>query len=156
MELYPKNQREFDRDFATEELCRRYLVTIRRPQGFICPHCQHQCGKEIAPGLFKCGTCRSRVSVTAGTLFHDTRSPLRMWFQAIWYITGQNNGASALGLQRILGLGSYHTVWSWLHRLRQAMVRPNRAPLSGVVQVDETFWAASSPENAGGELQARH
>src|ERR1035437_5857528 len=108
MEPYPKNQHEFDKLFADDDLCRRYLVAIRWPNGFICPHCQQEKGKELAPGLYKCSKCRARVSVTAGTLFQDTRSPLRTWFQAIWYVTGQKNGASALGLQRILGLGSYH------------------------------------------------
>jgi transposase-like protein len=149
MEIYPKNQSEFDRDFDNEDLCRNYLVAIRWPDGFICPHCQQKNGKEILPGLFKCGTCRSRVSVTAGTLFQDTRSPLRTWFQAIWYVTGQKNGASALGLQRILGFGSYHTAWAWLHRIRRAMVRPNRESLSGVVQVDETYWGSEQSGKRG-------
>ena len=73
-------------------------------------------------------------------MFQDTRSPLRTWFQAIWYVTGQKQGASALGLQRVLGLGSYHTAWAWLHRLRRAMVRPGRERLTGTVQVDESYW----------------
>lgn len=149
METYPKNQQEFDQVFADEDSCRRYLVAIRWPNGFVCPHCQQTHGKEIVPGLYKCGKCRSRVSVTAGTLFQDTRSPLRTWFQAIWYVTGQKNGASALGLQRILGLGSYHTAWAWLHRLRRAMVRPNRELLSGVVQVDETYWGREQSGKRG-------
>jgi transposase-like protein len=87
--------------------------------------------------------------LTAGTLFQDTRSPLRVWFQAIWYITGQKYGASALGLQRVLGLGSYHTAWAWLHRLRRAMVRPGRDRLHGVVQVDETFWGSEQAGKRG-------
>lgn len=77
--------------------------------------------------------------MTAGTIFHDTRKPLSLWFEAIWHITCQKYGANALGLQRILGLGSYHTAWQWMHRLRRAMVRPGRENLSGTVEVDETY-----------------
>jgi transposase-like protein len=72
-----------------------------------------------------------------------------VWFQAIWYVTGEKHGASALGLQRVLGLGSYHTAWAWLHRLRRAMVRPGRERLSGTVQVDETFWGGERPGKRG-------
>ena len=75
----------------------------------------------------------------AGTLFQDTHKPLRLWFQAMWYVVNQKNGVSALGLQKALGLGSYHTAWEWLHKLRRAMVRPGRDRLSGIVEVDETF-----------------
>jgi len=86
-----------------------------------------------------CKCCGRQVSVTAGTIFHGTRSPLRLWFQAMWWVTVQKNGASALGLQRILGLGSYETAWTWIHKLRRAMVRPGRDLLTGEVEVDETF-----------------
>ena len=78
--------------------------------------------------------------MTAGTIFQDTRKPLRLWFRAIWHVTSQKNGASALGLQRVLGLGSYQTAWTWLHKLRRAMVRLERERLGGVVEVDETYW----------------
>jgi transposase-like protein len=94
----------------------------------------------LATGLYKCVRCRRRVSLTSGTIFQDTRHPLRVWFKAIWYVTGQKHGASALGLQRVLGLGSYHTAWAWLHGLRRAMVRPGRERLTGTVQVDESYW----------------
>ena len=77
--------------------------------------------------------------MTRGTLFQDTHKPLRLWFQAIWYVVNQKNGVSALGLQKALGLGSYHTAWEWLHKLRRAMVRPGRDRLSGLVEMDETF-----------------
>ncbi len=74
----------------------------------------------------------------AGTIFQDTHQPLRVWFRVIWQLTGQKSGASALGLQRILGLGSYQTAWTMLHKLRRAMVRPGRDRLAGHVEVDET------------------
>lgn len=85
-----------------------------------------------------CKGCGHQVSITAGTIFHGTRSPLRLWFQAMWWVPTQKNGASALGLQRVLGLGSYETAWTWLHKLRRAMVRPGRDQLSGEVEADET------------------
>jgi transposase-like protein len=77
--------------------------------------------------------------VITGTIFQDTRKPLQDWFTAIWWLTTQKNGASAKGLQRVLGLGSYQTAWTWLHKIRTAMVNPNRTRLSGTIEVDETY-----------------
>jgi transposase-like protein len=77
--------------------------------------------------------------VTAGTIFQDTRTPLTTWFRAMWWVTSQKTGASAKGLQQVLGFGSYETAWTWLHKLRRAMVRPGRDRLSGRIEVDETF-----------------
>jgi transposase-like protein len=98
-----------------------------------------------------CSTCRHQASVTAGTIFQDTHKPLRLWFRAIWYVTSQKNGSSAMNLQRILGIGSYSTAWTWLHKLRRAMVRPGRDRLRGVVEVDETYWG-SEEEGVIGRL----
>lgn len=92
-----------------------------------------------------CAACGHQVSVTAGTIFQDTRTPLTLWFRAIWWVVSQKNGASALGLQRILGLGSYRTAWTWLHKLRRGMVRPGRDRLSETVEVDETFVGGVEP-----------
>ena len=94
--------------------------------------------------LLRCVRCDYKASVTAGTVFQGTRKPLTLWFRAIWWITSQKNGASALGLQRVLGLGSYETAWTWLHKLRSAMVRPGRDRLSGRVEVDETYVGTES------------
>ena len=91
-------------------------------------------------GLWLCTTCRYQASVTAGTIFQDTHLPLTVWLRAIWHVTSQKTGVSALGLQRVLGLGSYKTAWAMLHKLRRAMVRPDRDHLRGVVEVDETYW----------------
>lgn len=88
-----------------------------------------------------CRSCRHQTTITAGTIFEKTRTELRVWFAAIWYITNQKHGVSALGLQRVLGLGSYETAWTMLHRLRRAMVRPEREMLSGEVEIDETYIA---------------
>jgi transposase-like protein len=79
------------------------------------------------------------VSVTAGTIFHRTRTPLTVWFAVAWYMTSAKNGVSAKTLQRLLGFGSYQTAWTMLHRFRTAMVRPDRDRLSGEVEVDETL-----------------
>ena len=149
MESYPQDQSEFDALIASEEACRAYLASMRWPAGFICPRCAQSKAWLKATGVWECGHCGTQTSLTAGTLFQDTRSPLRVWFQAIWYITGQKYGASALGLQRVLGLGSYHTAWAWLHRLRRAMVRPGRDRLQGMVQVDETFWGSEKSGKRG-------
>jgi hypothetical protein len=83
--------------------------------------------------------CVRKVSVTANTIFDRTRTPLRTLFAAAWYVTNQKYGASALGLQRVLGFGSYQTAWTILHKLRGAMVRTERSCLSGDVEVDETL-----------------
>src|SRR5207244_4745287 len=91
----------------------------------------------------------------AGTIFQDTRKPLALWFRAIWWVTAQKNGASALGLQRILGLSSYVTAWTWLHKLRRAMVRPGRDRLSGRVEVDETYLGGLEEGMRGRQTEAK-
>jgi transposase-like protein len=138
-EDYPLDQLEFEERFATDEACRQYLERLRWPEGFVCPRCQHRDAWRDARRRQMCAGCLYPVSATAGTIFQDTRKPLRLWFRAAWYVTGQKHGTSALGLQRVLGLGSYLTAWSWLHKLRRAMVRPGREALSGTVEVDETY-----------------
>lgn len=142
-------QNEFDALIASEEACQRYLAAIRWPDGFVCPACGQTTAWTLATGQYKCIRCRQRTSVTAGTLLQATRYPLRVWFQVIWYVVSQKYGTSALGIQRVLGLGSYHTAWAWLHRLRRAMVRPERDRLSGTVEVDETYWGAAQEGKRG-------
>ena len=80
-----------------------------------------------------------QTSLFSGTIFQDTKKPLQPWINAIWPITNQKYGANALGLQRILGFGSYRTSWAWLHKLRRAMVRPGRDRLSNIIEVNEAF-----------------
>ena len=103
----------------------------------------------MSRGLLLCKECRSQISVTSGTIFHQTPKPLRVWFEAMWHITNQKYGANTLGLQRLLGLGSYHTAWQWLHRLRRAIVRPGRERLMGPVEVDETYIGGERPGKRG-------
>jgi transposase-like protein len=137
---YPRTFQEMDERFRSEASYREYIQRLRWPKGFVCP----KCGVVGEPwmmsrGRLRCRTCEWETSLTAGTVFQDTRKPLRMWFLAMWFITSQKNGVSALGLQRVLGLGSYETAWTRLHKLRRAMVRPGRDLLSGVVEVDDTY-----------------
>ena len=148
MEDYPRTLREFESRFRTDQACREYLAQLRWPDGETCPSCEGRRGWWTARGLWMCATCGQQVSVTAGTIFQDTRSPLTVWFRAIWWVVSQKNGASALGLQRVLGLGSYRTAWTWLHKIRRAMVRPARDRLSGEVEVDETL--VGGVETGGG------
>lgn len=139
VEDYPRILAELEGRFRTEQACRDYLLRLRWPEGFVCPRCRGRSAWTTNRNLLVCAGCQYQVSLTAGTIFQDTRKPLTMWFRAIWWVTTQKNGASALGLQRILGLGSYVTAWTWLHKLRRAMVRPGRDRLSGRVEVDETY-----------------
>lgn len=137
---YPRNFNEFEIFFVNEAACREYVTKTRWPNGYSCP----QCGSNEKPwktgrGYFHCQSCNRAMSVTAGTLFERTKVPLKTGFLAIWFVTSQKNGANALGLQRVLGLGSYRTAWTWLQKLRRAMVRPGRDRLHGHVEVDESL-----------------
>jgi transposase-like protein len=149
VEDYPRNLAEFEARFSTEAACREYLIRLRWPDGFRCPRCDGRKNWPVRGVLLQCAGCGYQSSVTAGTIFQDTRKPLTVWFRAMWAVTSQKNGASAIGLQRVLGLGSYDTAWTWLHKLRRAMVRPCRDRLSGRVEVDETYWG-SQEENVRG------
>lgn len=149
MEDYPRSLAELEARFSREEDCLEYLFQLRWPNGFICPNCGHTKGWRVRKRLIQCAGCSYQAAITAGTIFHGTRKPLTVWFRAIWWVTCQKTGASALGLQRILGLGSYETAWTWLHKLRQAMVRPGRDRLSGKVEVDETYIGGEKPGKRG-------
>ena len=146
MSDYPDTVMVFRDRFRTEEDCRAYLVKVRWPDGLRCPDCGATEIWRMRTPCYRCQRCNRDFTVTAGTLFADTHKPLRVWFEAMWHVTNQKSGVSALGLQRALGLGSYRTAWTWLHKLRRAMVRPGRDRLGGVVEVDETFVGG---ENAG-------
>ena len=139
---YPTTWVQFLDWFHSEQACRDYLEKLRWSGGLICPKCGAASQVERGSrGRLTCPACRYQATVTAGTIFDKTRTELRVWFAAIWYITSQKHGVSALGLQRVLGLGSYETAWTMLHRLRRAMVRPDRELLHGEVEVDETYLA---------------
>jgi transposase-like protein len=139
-EDYPRTVMELERRFGEDATCRAYLFALRWPDGFICPGCGGRRGLAIRRHLWRCQACRRETSVTAGTIFQDSKLPLTVWFRAMWQVTSQKSGMSALGLQRALGLASYKTAWAMLHKLRRAMVRAGRERLRGVVEVDETYW----------------
>jgi len=139
MEDYPKTLMELEERFSSEEGCLRYLSSLRWPNGFVCPRCGCTKSWPVRTSSFQCQDCGYQASIKSGTIFEGSRSPLTLWFRAVWWVTSQKNGASALGLKRILGLGSYETAWTWLHKIRRAMVRPGRDNLSGNVEVDETY-----------------
>jgi transposase-like protein len=145
---YPRNIMEFEREFSTEKQCREYILKLKYGDGiYTCSQCGSKKSWPVRETVYECAECHHQESILSGTIFQDTHKPLLLWFRAIWYITSQKNGTSALGLQRILGIGSYKTAWTWLHKLRRAMVRPGRDKLKGRVEVDEAFFGA--PEMGG-------
>lgn len=145
---YPRDLTELEEWFTTDEACRSYLERLRWPDGFCCPRCGEQKAWRTG-GLLRCAACQYKASVTAGTIFHDTRKPLTLWFRAIWWVVSQKYGASAKGVQKILELGSYQTAWVWLHKLRRAMVRPGRDKLTGTIEIDETYVGGQKPGKRG-------
>src|SRR5919198_219090 len=138
---YPRTWHELLAWFPDENACLRYLERLRWGRGFSCRFCGASDAHwwRMGDGLRRCARCRAETSVTAGTIFSGTRLPLVSWFAAVWYVVNQKQGVSALGLQRVLGIGSYQTAWAWLHKLRRAMVRPGRDPLAGELQDAGTF-----------------
>jgi ISXO2-like transposase domain/Transposase zinc-ribbon domain len=148
---YPPTFHELLDWFPDDQACLSYLERVRWSGGFLCPCCGAVGGDwwAVRRGLRKCAVCRHETSVTAGTIFHGSRLPLRSWFGAIWYVVNQKNGVSALGLQRVLGFGSYQTAWAWLHKLRRAMVLPGRELLTGAVEIDETLVGGVKPSRPG-------
>ena len=136
---YPGTWQEFSSWFADEQACTAYLEQLRWPTGVRCPKCDGTKGWRTADGRWSCSGCGRKVSVTAGTIFDRSRISLHEWFAAAWYMTNQKHGVSALGLHRLLGLGSYQTAWTILQKLRTAMVRPGRDRLRGSIEVDETY-----------------
>lgn len=147
---YPMTWSQFLDWFHSEEACNVYLENLRWPDGFVCPKCKalgSKNAKRLSRSRWVCSFCKHQSTVTAGTIFDKTRTELRVWFSAIWYITNQKHGISALGLQRVLGFGSYETSWSMLHKLRRAMIRPGRELLTGEVEVDESYLAITDRMN---------
>jgi transposase-like protein len=152
---YPGSYGELLAWFGDDDACLDYLDWLRWRDGWGCPACACGRGWQLASGRRECAGCGRQSSVTAGTIFHRTRTPLTMWFAAAWQLTSQKHGTSALGLQRVLGLGSYQTAWAMLHRYRSAMVRPGRERLGGEVEVDETYVGGEEPGVAGRQTQKK-
>src|SRR5947208_679518 len=137
----PQDFLEFNARFGTDEQCREYLFRARWPDGFSCDGCGHDHAYTLRTRLvYECVACRKQHSLLAGTIFEQTKTALARWFLAVYLVTSSKGGIAAAELQRQLGFGSYQTAWTWLHKLRKAMVRPDREPLAGRVEADETLY----------------
>ncbi len=147
---FPKSLKEFQARFRDDEACRQYLIACRWPDGFRCAGCRQPVAFELARrGLWQCKACGQQTSVTAGTALHRTRLPLTVWFWAAYLVTTHTPGLSAVQLQRQLGI-SYETAWALLHKLRRAMVNPDREALKDKAEVDETYLGGHEAGLKGG------
>lgn len=157
MSNYPHSLIEFQRQFPDENACLRYLEQARWPAGFECPACREKGNPwylNSRPRVLECPNCNHQISLTSGTIMQRTRQPLQIWFWAAYLMTSQTPGLSALQLQRQLGIRRYETAFLMLHKLRAAMVRPNRDRIGAKwpVEVDESFVGGRTR----GEGQGRH
>ena len=164
---HPKNYQELVNQLSTQDACLDYIASIRWSDGFVCPECGCQQFWKSKRLQWICAKCRRHTRVLAGTLFQDTKLPLTLWFQMIWWFVGPQNGASALSLMQNFGIGSYRTSWKLLDKLRSCTVLPMRHALSDVVEVDEAFLggvnnkeviviAAEKRGKATGRIRAKH
>jgi transposase-like protein len=136
--------------FGTDEQCREYLFRARWPEGFHCAGCgHHRAWGHKARLIYECTVCGKQHSLLAGTIFEQTKTGLARWFLAIYLVTSSKGGISAMELKRQMGFGSYQTAWTWLHKIRRAMVRPERERLSKSVEVDETYVGGPKPGKPG-------
>ena len=152
---YPRSVGEFQAWFRTDADCHDYLDWLRWPAGFACPSCGHGERWSLGDRRIMCARCGSRTSVTAGTIFERTRTPLTVWFTASWLFATGKDGISALSLKRTLEFGSYQTAWAILHRLRSVLVRPGRDRLMGTVEVDETYIGGEEPGLRSGRARGK-
>ena len=143
---FPVTLRKFQLQFATEEACQEYLAVCRWPEGYKCPRCGNTRAYVIVKQKrWQCAACRHQVSLTSGTILHNTKTPLTVWFWAAYLMATDKRGLSALLLQRQLGLRRYETAWLMLHKLRRAMINFSREPLHGDVEIDETWVGGPQP-----------
>src|SRR6188472_3255990 len=146
----PDDLPSFLKRFGTDEQCRAYLFEARWPDGFRCAGCGHErAWAHKARLIYECATCGKQHSLLAGTIFEQTKTGLARWFLAIYLVTSSKGGILAMELQRQMGFGSYQTAWSWLHKIRKAMVRPEREPLALRVEADETYVGGPMPGKRG-------
>ena len=146
----PEDMSSFLARFGTDEQCREYLFKARWPEGFRCAACGHDDAYTLKTKIvYECVACRKQHSLLAGTIFEQTETGLGRWFLAIYLVTSSKGGIAATELRRQLGFGSYGTAWSWLHKIRKAMVRPDRQPLAGRVEADESYVGGPRPGKRG-------
>lgn len=138
-EKYPRDFQEFLEQFPHEDACWQYLVELRWPKGYVCQDCGSTKYWLTAKHKMHCSDCGKEFSITSGTIFQETKKPLLLWFHIMWWVVAQKTGVSASNLMDFMGFGSYESAWTWLHKLRRAMVRPGRERLSGTIEVDETY-----------------
>lgn len=140
MDDLPRSLIAFQRRFPDDDACAAQLASVRWPEGFRCPACGHRRGWALnaKPWTFECAGCHRQTSITAGTIMHGTKLGLQVWFWAAYLMATHSNGISALQIQKQLGLGSYKSAWLLCAKLRRAMVAPERQPLAGLVEIDET------------------
>ncbi|MEQ1847488.1 MAG: IS1595 family transposase [Nitrospira sp.] len=163
---FPKTAQEFEARFATEEDCRAYWIQARWGGEPACAACGSTRVWTIRKGTtFECAACGHQTSLTSGTVLEKTRKPFKVWFRAVFEISTRRTGISAKDLQRILGFGSYKTAWTWLHKLRGALVRTEREPLGPFVEMDEALVGGKGGPNkelvllaaeAGGRVRLAH
>lgn len=147
---FPKSFLDFTRRFHNEESCFQYIIDSRWVDGFICEKCGHdEAYAYMGKWTLRCKNCRKVYSATAGTVMHRTRQPLCTWLWAAYLMVTDKRGVSAVQLQKQLGIGRYETAFNMLHKLRAAMVDPDRTPLRGVVEVDETYIGGPVPGKRG-------
>ena len=154
-EDYPEDFEQFITRFATERDCYDYILGLRWPRGFECPRCHSDRSWETKRSLLVCCKCGHQSSITAGTIFQGTRKPLRLWFHVMWWMMSQKTGASAKNLQHTMGFRRYETAWTWLHKIRRAMIRSGRERLEGTVEVDETFIGGVEEDTKGRKTEPK-
>jgi hypothetical protein len=144
----------FQRKFGTEKACRKRLYLMKWPDGYFCPRCGNKAAYHIeARGLYQCSACRHQTSLTAGTVMHRTRTPLVKWFWAIYLVSTDKRGHSALALSEKLDIG-HKCAWTMLHKIRKAMeARDADYQLAGLVQVDDAFFNGGAGK--GGDKRGR-
>jgi transposase-like protein len=146
----PDDLPSFVERFGTDAQCREHLFQARWPEGFRCAACGHAQAWALRSRLiYECAACGRQHSLLAGTIFEQTKTGLARWFLAIYLVTSSKGGISAMELKRQMGFGSYQTAWTWLHKIRRAMVRPDRAPLAARVEADETYVGGPRPGRSG-------
>src|SRR6059036_314033 len=146
----PEDMPSFLAWFGTDEQCREYLFEARWPGGFRCAACGHDDAYTLKTKIvYECVACRKQHPLLAGTIFEQTKTGLSRWFLAIYLVTSSKGGIAATELRRQLGLGSYQTAWTWLHKIRKATVRPDRKPLAHHVEADETYLGGPRPGRRG-------
>lgn len=152
--IRPMTLVEFMQRFGSEEDCAQFLFEKRWPEGWICPKCHsHKRYRIEKRGLWECAGCGRQTSVTCGTILHRTRTPLRLWFLAMFLLVTDKRGVSSVALGKQIG-ASQKKAWYMLHKLRRAMSeREGRYQLSGLVQLDEHFFG--QPKEGGARYPDR-